>query len=1340
MRYSSYSFYTLKTLLSANYMKKSLSLLVLLLLLTCWHIHAENTINFYTINAKQGLSSNRIQSITKDRYGFMWFATRNGLYRYDGYQIHHYNTKKETNFLFVAVDASNTIWIKGKANWYYYEAEKDQLNDNISLRLKTIGIHEKIKELQIDSDKNLWCWSDKHTYYYNFANSHLTTYPVHQDVILSSFCNRNKKVYLMDKKGNIKILNKSNGKLTQAFYYPYTITESISLYMDSFNRLWIYNPNLPSFHCYNTTNYKEIQIPANKETKDCTITQIMDDEDGVIWIATNAGIYKVNGFNFQTEHIQKDATSTSSLTSNHICSLYKDDAGIIWIGTGREGVCYQQLNKLTFKTYPINTEEDITCIFQDYHNNIWLGTDGKGLIKWNFGKGTTVYNNTNCNLGSNFIISSFSDQMGNVWLGTYKQGIFLLNNNRFFPFLYPNTSITNSPINHVKKIICDPEGTIWFASNMNGVIGYTTHQQFVQYNRSNSNLQTNSITDLSNQGSKDLWIATSYGLYVLDIKSKKLSPFTTNGKQPFAEEYIECVLEDSRGLIWIGTQNGMFIYNKNSKKLTKQTTQDGLSHQHVLGIIEDLQHNIWASTANGITHVLISQDSVQGELNYCCYPYTDIDGLGNITFTPRSMIRTTDGTILVGGTGALLAFKPNDTTNNFRKKSKVIFTDLRIANEIVRTGEPMRNGRIVLNKSLYMLKGIELKYSDHYFAIDVSTMNYGNEHKLKYQYRLNKKDDWTDLDGNRINFNQLAYGKYQLEVRVKNNLGLNISPSTLYIHIKAPFWLSSYAFCLYTLILLMSSYYFYRQYQLNLIRKQKRLARKHHEEVNEAKMRFFTNVSHDLKTPLSLITIPLEKVLKNNKQKDLAEDLVLMKKNVEILKSEVTQLLDFRKLDQQQDKYVPSYGSITNFITEICQSFKPLNEGKGISLEVITHGENIEMDFDKKKIQRILLNLLSNAYKYNVEKGKVEVEIQKSESAGREFIKIQIRDTGIGIKDENKPKTFDRFYQEQNINTYIGNGIGLHIVKEYVTLHHGNIAVSNNMPHGSIFTITIPITHCMARQYTEQINTNSEQHSTHMPTLDSMSSKPCILLVEDNEDFRHFVARSLKDLYCIQQASNGQEALKVMEKENINIIISDIMMPVMDGLELCHQVKNDIRFSHIPIILLTAKTTEEHILEGLKDGADEYITKPFNMDILILRINKILEWTQNNHIKSNTMDISPSEITVSSLDEKLMKNLIKYIEDNMNNEELSVEDLSACVGLSRGHLYKKLMSITGKSPIELIRILRIKRGKQLLDQSQENISQIAYEVGMSPKQFSKFFKEEFGILPSEYKKDKESKS
>ena len=1312
---------------------KKLTSLLLLLLIAC-SIQADNTINFYTLNAKQGLSSNRIQSIAKDNYGFMWFATRNGLNRYDGYQIHHYNIKKQSNFLTVKVDASNTIWAKTKARWCFYEAGRDNLNDNISSRLKPLGIKENVKDLQIDTDKNLWCWSDKHSYYYNFATSHLSQYPIHKGTIISSFCHSNGKTLLMDKNGDIQSLNISNGKLTKLFHYPYPVTEGIHLYIDTFNRLWVYTPDRLDLHCYHIANFQEIQVFKNQEGKDCTVTSVIDDEEGFIYVATNGGIYKINGYNFHIDHIQKIPNSTYSLTSNHICSLYKDDAGILWIGTGREGVCYQQLNKIAFNTYPINNEEDITCILQDWKGNIWLGTDGKGLIKWNFGKEQTVYNNTNSNLASNFIISSYLSTMGDIYLGTYQMGVFQMKQNGFVPLLFPNTSISNSPINHVKKITCDPEGTIWFASNMSGIIGYTNSQTFIHYTNKNSALQTNSITDIYNFG-KNLWIATSYGLYLMDIKSKHLSAFTVKGKHPLAEEYVECVLEDDRGLVWIGTQNGLYIYNKGKEELTRLTVQDGLSHQHILGIVEDLQHNLWASTAYGLTHILVTQVPNQDGINFCCYPYTDVDGLGNITFTPRSIIRTSDGFILAGGTGKLLAFKPSEDIRNTPKKSKVIFTDLHIANEIVKAGYPLSNGRIVLNKNLYMLKEIKLKYSDHYFAIDVSTMNYGNEHKLKYQYRLDKSDDWTDLESNRVSFNQLSYGKHILEVRGKNNLGLNIAPSTLTIYVEAPFYLSPYAYGIYLFLLLGICFYIYRMYKLKLIRKQKRLARKHIEEMNEAKMAFFTNVSHDLKTPLSLITIPLEKVIKSNAQKDLTEDLLLMKKNVEILKSEVTQLLDFRKLDQHKDEYTPSFGSITTFITEICKSFAPLTEGKSITLSVINHGKNIEMDFDKEKIQRILLNLLSNAYKYNVEGGKVEVDIQQEEINGEANVKIQVRDTGIGIKDENKDKVFERFFQEKTTHTYIGNGIGLHIVKEYVTLQHGNITVSDNIPQGSVFTITLPITHLMENQQ-EHRGDHTSQESQDMVSLPATSQERArILLVEDNEDFRKFTARTLKENYDILEASNGEEALHVIEKEEVNIIISDIMMPIMDGLELCHKVKTDIRFSHIPVILLTARTTEEHILEGLKDGADEYITKPFNMDILILRINKILEWTKNNHIKSNTMDISPSEITVSSLDEQLMKNIIQYIEDNMDNEDLSVEDLSASVGLSRGHLYKKLISITGKSPIEMIRVLRIKRGKQLLEQSQKNISEIAYEVGMSPKQFSKFFKEEFGVLPSDYKKN-----
>lgn len=1307
-----------------------------LISLTC-NIQAESPFKFYTLNAKQGLSSNRIQSIAKDNYGFMWFATRNGLNRYDGYQIRHYTAKKESNFLAVKVDASGTIWAKTELRWYYYEAEKDNLNADISKRLKSLGIKENIQDIQIDVDKNLWCWSYRHVFYYDFQKSRLSIYPAHEKIVSSSFCHRNRKTLLMDKMGNIKSLNIANGKQSQLFHYPYPVAEDINIYMDSFDRLWIYVPDMPGLHCYNATTFKEIQVFKNQEPEDCAITQVIDDEDGFIWVATNAGIYKINGYNFSIEHIQKNTNPTHSLNSNHICSLYKDNTGILWIGTGREGVCYQQLNKTIFNTFLINTE-DITCILQDKQGSIWLGTDGNGLIKWDFDKGRNIYNTTNSKLASNFIISSYLDQSGNIWLGTYKMGTFLMRDNGFFALPYPNTTIATSPINHVRKITCDPQGTIWLGSNLKGVFGYTTSHTFIHYDTKNSKLQTNSITDIYSFG-ENLWIATSYGLYLMDIKNKSLSPFTIKDKQPLAEEYIECVLEDTRGLIWVGTQNGLFVYNKESEKLTKLTVQDGLSHQHVLGIVEDLQHNIWTSTGNGLTHILIVPIPNQEEPNIRCYPYIDIDGLGDITFTPRCIIRTADGTILSGSTGKLLVFKPSETMYNINKKAKVIFTDLHIANEIVRAGEPMSNGRIVLNKNLYMLEEIRLKYSDHYFAIDVSTMNYGNEHKLKYQYRLNKNDDWTNLDGNRIYFNQLSYGRHLLEVRVKNSLGINTSSSTLSIYVEAPFWLSPYAYCLYALILIGVCLYGYRQYKLNILKRQKRLTRKHIEEMNEAKMTFFTNVSHDLKTPLSLITIPLEKILKTNEQKNLSEDLLLMKKNVEILKSEVTQLLDFRKLDQHKDKYMPSYGSITSFITEICKSFEPLNEGKSITLSVIDHGENIEMDFDKEKIQRILLNLLSNAYKYNVKGGKIEVDMQKEDINGAAFIKIQVRDTGIGIKNENKEKIFERFYQEKTTHAYIGNGIGLHIVKEYVALHHGKITVSDNSPQGSIFTITLPITRHMEHQQKPRVDKPTEELQFH-PSTTPLQERPRILLVEDHEDFRKFTARTLKENYDILQASNGKEALQIIEREDVNIIISDIMMPVMDGLELCHKVKTDIRFSHIPVILLTARTTEEHILEGFKDGADEYITKPFNMDILILRINKILEWTKNNHIKSNTMDISPSEITVSSLDEQLMSNILQYIEENMANEDLSVEDLSASMGLSRGHLYKKLISITGKSPIEIIRVLRIKRGKQLLEQSQKSISEIAYEVGMSPKQFSKFFKEEYGMLPSDYKKIPKEKS
>ena len=641
-----------------------------------------------------------------------------------------------------------------------------------------------------------------------------------------------------------------------------------------------------------------------------------------------------------------------------------------------------------------------------------------------------------------------------------------------------------------------------------------------------------------------------------------------------------------------------------------------------------------------------------------------------------------------------------------------------------------------------MLNEITMDYSDSNFALEVSSMDYNSLHKLQYAYRLNKDEEWVKLEGNRIYFNKLSPGTYQLEVKVyeNNNSYKNSKASCLTIHVLPPFWLSVPAYIGYTLLLAGVIIFFFlkmkRKHIRNLSQQKREMEIIQQHEMDEAKMRFFTNVSHDLRTPLSLIIIPLEKLLSSNLEKGVKEELELIHRNSETLLNEVNQLLDFRKLDQQKTQLMLSHGNLSDFVKEVCGSFIPQAVKKGINIRLHINETKMDMDFDRNKIQRILLNLLSNAVKYNYENGEVIVALDKITANGTENAQIQLADTGIGIKDENKDKIFDRFFQEQHsTTTYIGNGIGLHIVKEYVTMHHGTITVENHIPQGTIFTITLPVTHNYAVNDEKQDEAEIREKAVDEVSDTTDTHKTSLLIVEDNDDFRNFLINCLKGTYQVFDAPNGKEALEILAHQSIQIVISDVMMPEMDGMELCRKIKTDIRYSHIPVILLTARTADEHELSGLKEGADDYITKPFNLEILLLRIQKILKWTKNNHEKFKTIDISPSEITVSSLDEQLIEKAIRAVEENMDNSEFSVEELSSYVGMSRGHLYKKLIMITGKSPLEFIRILRVKRGKQLLEQSQLNVSQIAYQIGLSPKQFAKYFKEEFGYVPSEYIKN-----
>ena len=557
----------------------------------------------------------------------------------------------------------------------------------------------------------------------------------------------------------------------------------------------------------------------------------------------------------------------------------------------------------------------------------------------------------------------------------------------------------------------------------------------------------------------------------------------------------------------------------------------------------------------------------------------------------------------------------------------------------------------MLQKNIQLLDEITVNYSDNNFALEISAMDYGIQHKLQFAYRLGAGEEWIKLEGNKIYFNKLSPGTYPLQVRVNEVHGTNSPVSNLTIRVRPPFWLSVPAYIIYDFLVLVIGFFVLRRIRTKhrrILAQQKReLEIRQQLEMDEAKMRFFTNVSHDLRTPLSLIITPLEKLLHSEKGKIIKDDLLLMHRNATTLVNEVNQLLDFRKLDQQKVQLSLSYGDLTDFIAETCVPFESLSQKHGIALQVHINTSKIEMDFDRNKVQRIVFNLLSNAIKYNHENGSVTVSVDKIQTDSGECVRIEVADSGIGVKDENKEKIFDRFFQEQHVTTtYMGSGIGLHIVKEYVTLHGGEITVTDNKPQGSVFTVILPI--IQSAESVEVEGDTAEIVTDTVSKIVSKQSEVSLLIVEDNDDFRSFLMNCLKEYYQVFEASNGKNALSVLAHRSVSIVISDVMMPVMDGMELCRKIKTDIRYSHIPVILLTARTAEENILGGLKEGADEYITKPFNLEILLLRIHKLLEWARRNHEMFNTVDISPSEITISTLDEQLIEKSIRIVEDNMD--------------------------------------------------------------------------------------------
>ena len=682
-----------------------------------------------------------------------------------------------------------------------------------------------------------------------------------------------------------------------------------------------------------------------------------------------------------------------------------------------------------------------------------------------------------------------------------------------------------------------------------------------------------------------------------------------------------------------------------------------------------------------------------------------------------------------------------------------MFTGLSLFDEAVKVGQSY-GGRVLIEKELNDVENVEFDYKQNIFSVSFASDNYNLPEKTQYMYKLEGfNNDWLTLPVgvHNVTFTNLAPGKYVLRVKAINSDGyVGIKEATLGIVVNPPFWMSWWAYLLYAvglvIVLFLARYRMLKREREKFHLQQIENEVAKNEEINNMKFRFFTNVSHELRTPLTLIISPLEGMLKETTDELQSTRLQLMYRNAQRLLHLVNQLLDFRKGEMSTHQLSLSEGDIISYVHSVCNSFLLMADKKHIQFSFFSGIDTFSMAFDADKVGKIVMNLLSNAFKFTPEGGRVTVMIEHV-AGTPDILEIKIADTGIGISDVDKEHIFERFYQagHKGVEETTGNGIGLSLVRDFVTLHEGEVKVFDNIGMGSVFVIQFPVKHVETQvQLPEETGMpagDEEDKEMKEEAREETERKnfPLLLIVDDNEDFRIFMRYSLELQYRVKLAVNGKEAWEMMQEELPDLVISDVMMPQMDGNELCRLIKQDKRTAHIPVILLTARQNTEAKLEGLQTGADDYVTKPFNMTILVLRIRKLIELSRYHRVTQGMIDPAPSEIVITSLDEKLIEKAIKYVEDNMSRTELSVEELSRELGMSRVHLYKKLLQITGKTPIEFIRVIRLKRAAQLLRESQLHVSEVAFEVGFNnPKYFSRYFKDEFGVLPSVYQ-EKEGK-
>ncbi|WP_244526801.1 ATP-binding protein [Pseudozobellia thermophila] len=1103
---------------------------------------------------------------------------------------------------------------------------------------------------------------------------------------------------------------------------------------------------------FDTQKEKYISSPNSVLPISADVRVLQQANDKSIWLGTTQGVRIIGSEN----EIFDIKSNESSLSQNFIKAIYKDKHGTIWLGTYSGGVNIWDPSNENFNHLKNSklANSVVTAIISDKRSNLIYGTEGGDVAILNHKKSTSkVYSLSDKeNLIPNSIQTLFLVDDNLLWAGVLNYGLlaFDLRSNQIVEDFIPHKLMEYLKTTGVFSIKQGAHGIYWIGTFGKGLVRYDSGtEQFRVYGKWTENkpkLSSNIIKTICVDQFGNIWAGGLGGLNLLKFRNEEKDDYEVFHFfiDAFSGNDIKTVYEDRHGIIWVGTKTlGLYRFNGSEFEHVNLNEENPISTIHT--ILEDAEGHIWLSSDKGI--VRYNRDTHKTTI------YDQRNILSSNDFSPNAGIIQDDGNIYFGGNEGLTLFNPKKLVKNM-DAPPVILSDLQLKNNSV-TVDAANN---ILSKSISYTDEITLSHDNANFSLHFAMPSYINSKNNQYAYRLVGLDDsWTYTSHTEAYYTLQKPGEYLFEVKGANNDGIwNESPTSLKITVLPAPWKSIWAFMLYGILGGVTMYYFYNILKSRAKLKQdlrwEQLENKRKEENHEAKLRFFTNISHDFRTPLTLILGPLQQILNNYKGSSIVyKKLLVIESSANHLLHLINRLMEFRKLEDNQSKLQVAEGNIVKFVNEIFLSFTEFAKGKGYNYTFKSSRDEILVFYDRPKLEQVFYNLLSNAFKYTPEGGEISITIDLDQSN----IYFKIQDSGIGIKKEYLEQIFNRFFEvphstgpDEVYNK--GTGIGLSIVKNIIDLHKGSIKVSSKLSEGSVFTISLPLGKNHLKpdeiipnfkfsdditQYTNHLT--DIERKTLLTTTDNFTIKkelPTILIVEDNDQLRAFFKNLLSGEYNIMEAEDGEIGLSKALQFLPDLVISDVMMPKMAGTELCAQLKHNLKTSHIPIILLTARTSLFYKFKGLESGADDYISKPFHLREFKLRIKNLLDSSRRLREKfTKEPSVVPSELTITSLDEKLLTKAMHIVETNLGNHQFDINSFAKELGVSRTMLFTKIKAWTNHTPNEFINELRLKKAAVYFETSNMNISEISYKVGFNnPKYFSKCFQKKYNMTPSQY--------